>query len=103
MLHKLQKEAFENRIWYRFASDPLFRAQVGQDLGMFFARSQYLMTRRAVIRDRLAIGAGVVAIMAAESAARVVVPKIVGMRAPGHAHVGKDVAQVDVATSWSAC
>ena len=35
---------------------------------MFFARSQDLMTRRAVIRDRLAIGAGVVAIMTAEAA-----------------------------------
>ena len=63
---------------------------------MFFARGQDLMTRRAVIGDRLAIGAGVVAIMAAEAAGRVVVPKIVRVRAPSHVHVGKDVAQVDI-------
>jgi len=63
---------------------------------MFFARSQNLMTRRAVIGNGLAVGAGMVAIMAAEAAGRVVVPKIVWVRAPGHVHVGKDVAQVNI-------
>lgn len=63
---------------------------------MFFARGQDLMTRRAVVGDHLAIGAGVVAIMAAEAAGRVVVPKIVRVRAPGYVHVGKYVAQVDI-------
>ena len=62
----------------------LFQSQVAEDLGMFFARNQDLMTRRAVIRDRFAIGALVVAIMAAEASRRVVVPKIVRVRAPGH-------------------
>ena len=63
---------------------------------MFFARGQHLMTRRAVIGDGLAIGAGVVAVMAAEAARRVVMPKIVRVRAPGHVHVREDVAQVDI-------
>ena len=45
------------------------------------------MTGGAVIGDRLAIGAGVVAVMAAEATRRVVVPKIVRVRAPGHVHV----------------
>ena len=35
------------------------------------------------------------AVMAAEAARRIIVPKIVRMNAPGHTHVWKDVAKVD--------
>jgi hypothetical protein len=59
------------------------------------------MTRRAVIRDRLAIGTGVIAIMAAEASRRVVVPKIVWVCAPGHAHVGNAPADGIQITSLS--
>ena len=54
------------------------------------------MTRGAVIGNRLTVGAGVVAVMATEATRRVVVPKIVRVRSPGHMHVGKDVAQVNI-------
>jgi hypothetical protein len=57
---------------------PLLQSQVGQDSRILFARSQNLMTRRAVIRDRLAIGPRVVAIMAAEAAGESLCPRLLG-------------------------
>src|ERR1700720_4476932 len=53
------------------------------------------MARGTVIRYRLAIGAGVTAIVAAEAAWRIVVSEIIRMNAPGHTHVWKNVAKVD--------
>src|ERR1022692_5210596 len=53
------------------------------------------MARRAVIGDGLAIGAGMTAVMTAETARGVIVPKIIRVNTPGHAHLGKDVAKVD--------
>ena len=53
------------------------------------------MARRAIVRDGLPIRTGMTAVMAAEAARRIVVPKIIRVRAPGHTHVWKDVAQVD--------
>ena len=35
------------------------------------------------------------AVVAAEAARRIIVPKIIRMNAPGHTHVWKDVSQVD--------
>lgn len=54
------------------------------------------MARRTVIGDRLPIGTGVAAVMAAEAARRIIVPKIVRMGAPAHAHVRENIAQVDL-------
>ena len=54
------------------------------------------MTGGAVIGNGLAIGAGMVAIMAAEAAGRIVVAKVVWVRAPGYTHVWKDISQVDI-------
>src|ERR1700722_16290405 len=54
------------------------------------------MASRTVVRDGLAIGDRMTAIMAAEAARKVSVPKIVRMCAPGHGHVWKDVSQVDI-------
>ena len=85
--------------WSRNISSPrvfLLQSQVGQDFRILFPRGEDLMTGGAVIRNGLAIGAGVVAIMAAEAAGRIVVAKVVWMCAPGHAHVWKDISQVDI-------
>src|SRR5947207_13740834 len=53
------------------------------------------MARRTVVSDGLAIGAGVTTIVAAETARRIGVPKIIRMYAPGHTHLWKNVAKVD--------
>ena len=53
------------------------------------------MTCRTVIRNCLAIGTGVTAIVASEAAGRIVVPKIVRMNTPSHTHLGRNIAQVD--------
>jgi len=74
----------------------LLHSQVRQDLGIFFTRRQNLMARRTVIGDGLPIGTGVAAVMAAEAARRIIVPKIVRMGAPGHAHVRENIPQVDL-------
>ena len=54
------------------------------------------MARGTIVGDGLTVGAGMAAIVAAETPRRIVVPEIVGVNAPGHAHVGEDVAKVDV-------
>src|SRR3984885_13415468 len=54
------------------------------------------MASGTVIGDGLAIGARMTAIMAAEAARRIDVPKIIRVCAPGHTHVWKDVSQVDI-------
>ena len=54
------------------------------------------MASGTVIGDGLAIGARVTAIMAAEAARRIDVAKVIRLCAPGHTHVGEDVAQVDI-------
>ena len=50
----------------------------------------------AIIGNGLAIGTGMATIVAAETARRVTVPKIVRVCAPGHTHVWKDVSPVDI-------
>src|SRR5580658_2219099 len=50
----------------------------------------------AIIGNGLAIGTAMATIVAAETAQRVIVPKIVRVCAPGHTHVWKDVSQVDI-------
>jgi hypothetical protein len=54
------------------------------------------MARRTVIGDGLPIGTGVAAVMAAEAARLIIVPEIVRMGAPGHAHVRKNIPQVNL-------
>ena len=54
------------------------------------------MARRTVIGDGLPIGTGVAAVMTTEAARRIIVPKIVRMGAPGHAHVRENIPQVDL-------
>jgi hypothetical protein len=52
----------------------LLQSQVRQDSRILFARGQDLMTGGEVIGNGLATSAGVVAIMAAKAARRVIVP-----------------------------
>ena len=73
----------------------LLHSQIRQNLGVFFTGRQNLMARRTVIGDGLPIGTGMAAVVAAEAARRIIVPKIVRMGAPGHPHVRKDIPQVD--------
>ena len=49
----------------------------------------------AVAGDGAAVGADVVAVVAAEAARKIHVAEVVGIRSPFHAHLGKDVAVVD--------
>ena len=74
----------------------LLHSQVRQDLGIFFTGRQNLMARRTVIGDGLPIGTGVAAVMAAEAARRIIVPKIVRVGAPGHTHIRENIPQVDL-------
>jgi hypothetical protein len=60
----------------------LLHSQVGQYLGIFFSRGKNLVARGTVIGDGLAIGTGMAAIVAAETARRIIVPKIVRMNLP---------------------
>jgi hypothetical protein len=53
------------------------------------------MARGAVIRNGLAIGTGMTAVMAAEAARRIHVAKVIRARAPGDTHVGEDIAEID--------
>src|SRR5271156_6446048 len=53
------------------------------------------MTRGTIVGDGLPIRTGVAAVVTAEAARRIVVPKIIGMASPGQTHVRKDVAEVD--------
>src|ERR1700689_3901501 len=54
------------------------------------------MASGTVVRNGLAIGARMTAIMAAEAARRIDVPKVTRVCPPRHTHVGEDVAQVDI-------
>src|SRR5579872_5588853 len=50
----------------------------------------------AVVRNRtIAVGRGVVSIVAAEAAGKIGVPEVVGIRAPGHAHRWKNILLVN--------
>src|SRR5580692_219927 len=53
------------------------------------------MTRRTVVRDRLTTRARMAAVVAAETARRIAMPKIIGMASPGQTHVREDVMEVD--------
>jgi len=53
------------------------------------------VARGAVIRDGLAVGTGMTAVMAAEAARRVHVAKVIRVSTPGDTHVGEDIAEID--------
>src|ERR1700689_3440968 len=72
----------------------LLHSQIRQDLGLVFSGCNNLMACRAIIGNGLAIGTSMATIVAAETAQRVIVPKIVWVCTPGHTHVWKDVSQV---------
>src|SRR5450759_1419302 len=68
--------------------------QIRKHLRISLPNRQQVVARTAIVGDGLAIGAGVAAVMAAEAARRIVVPKIIRVRSPGDAHVREDVAKV---------
>src|SRR5262249_20975518 len=74
----------------------LLEPDVGQDLGIFLVHRQHTVARITIIGDGLALRADMVAIMAAETAGRIVVTKMVWMHAPGHVHFRENIAKVDL-------
>src|SRR5579885_922994 len=87
---------------YRLRHDalaPLLRrvrqSQVAQNLGRWLAHSQQVVAGAAILGDLPAVGAGVRIIVAAEAAWEIIVPDVVGVRAPGNAHGREHVAVVD--------
>src|SRR5208282_4037299 len=74
----------------------LLHAQIRKHFRVFLLNRQQIVAGTAIVGDGLAVGTGMTAVMAAEAAWRIVVPKIIRVDAPGHTHGGKDVAQIDV-------
>src|ERR1700690_50553 len=74
----------------------LFHAQTGKHFRIFLSDRQQVVACVAVVGDSLATGAGVTAVMAAETVRRIIVAEIVRVRAAVHAHVSENVAQVDI-------
>ena len=48
-----------------------------------------------IVGDGLPVGAGVAAIVAAETSGGIVVSKIIRVHAPGHTHVRENISQID--------
>jgi hypothetical protein len=69
--------------------------EVRENIGILFLNRQKRVARFAIVCDRLALRAGMTAGMAEETPRRIVVSGIVGMTAPGHLHVWKNIAQID--------
>src|SRR5215469_17549783 len=73
----------------------LIQAEIAENLGIFLLDRQQVVAGGTIVGNRLTVGAGVRAVVAAEAAGKVVVPQIVGMHAPVHVHFGKDVAKIN--------
>ena len=73
----------------------LLQTEVRENLGILFVNRQKRVARIAIVCHRLALRAGMTAVMAAETPRRIVVSGIVGMTAPGHLQVWKNIAQID--------
>src|SRR5262250_2226746 len=69
--------------------------QLLQDIRLFLIGSQQVMAYGAVLGDGLAFGAGVLFVVATETAVKIHVPDVVGIGTPGDLHRGKNVALKD--------
>jgi len=73
----------------------LFHSQIRQDLRLVFSGCDNLMACGAIIGNGLAVGTGMVTIVAAEAAQRIHVAEVIWVRPPGHAHPREDIAEID--------
>src|SRR5579863_3922943 len=87
---------FADSIVRHFSSlEDLFDSQVRQNLGILLLHRQHGVTRVAVVRDSLAVGARVASVVTPEASREIRMTQIVGIRTPGDVHRRENITEIN--------
>jgi hypothetical protein len=77
----------------------LLHSPIVEDLRFLLLHWQKIVAGSAIVGNRQTVRAGVRAVVATEAAGKIVVSKLVEVKAPGDLHLREDIAQVDAVSA----